>query len=249
MVSSTDAALSRSSKNKRNQSVPSVNRDDIPLIACLPKTVRTRVLNSLKPQGFDAGSPIISRGDPGNEVFILQSGTAQVLNYSETGRVVAYATLEPGAVFGELAAIDGKPRSATVIAKTDCSVGVLNGTEFMRLVTKYEPLTVYVLQRLAGIIRCADESIENLSLMGAEQRICLELLRYLEPDPGNLDQVRVYPVPTQVALADSLGVTRQTVARIFGKLCKEGTIERRGKSLFVLDCEKLEQFALHIKAT
>lgn len=249
MISSTKATLSHSSKNKRNQSVPSINHDDIPLIACLPKTVRTRVLNSLKSQWFDAGSSIISRGDLGNEVFILQSGTAQVINFSETGRVVAYATLEPGAMFGELAAIDGNPRSATVIAKTVCSVGVLNGKEFMRLVTKYEPLTVYVLQRLAGIIRGADESIEHLSLMGAEQRICLELLRYLEPDPGNTDQVRVYPVPTQVALADSIGVTRQTVARIFGRLFRDGTIERRGKSLFVLDCEKLEKSALHIKAT
>jgi len=249
MPANTSVLPFRSSENQRIRYIPSVGYDEIPFVACLSDGVRKKILKTFTSQSFDAGEVIVSRGDRDNDVYFIQSGTAKVINYSDSGRGVAYATLQPGAMFGELAALDGQPRSATVVAKTDCSLGVMSGEDFLHVVTKYEALSLYVLRRLAGIIRGADEKIENLSLMGAEQRICIELLRYLEPDPGNRGHVRVYPVPTQVALADSIGVTRQTVARIFSRLFKEKTIERRGKSLFVLNFDKLEEYALHIKAT
>lgn len=245
MNSSISAALSLPSKNDQ-EPIASINFDAVPLFACLPETARERILKNLKARHFEAGSAIIDRGETGDDVFILHSGTVQVINYSDSGRMVSYATLEPDSVFGELAVIDGKPRSATVIAKSDCSVGVLNGAEFMHLVTRHEAFMLLVLQQLAGIIRCADDRIEDLSLLGAEQRVCLELMNLLEPDPGNLAQMRVYPAPTQVSIAATIGVTRQTVARAFIKLFKEGTIERRGRALFVMDCDRLEKNAFRV---
>ena len=88
----------------------------IPLIAGLPKNVRKKVSSEITKRDYGAGSQIVSRGDTRDEVFFLFAGAAQVVNYSDAGRVVAYASLEPGDLFGELTAIDGKPRSATVIA-------------------------------------------------------------------------------------------------------------------------------------
>ena len=177
MAANTSVLPFRSSENQRIKYMPSVNFDEIPFVAHLSDGVRKKILKTFTSQSFDAGDLIVSRGERGKNVYFIQSGTAKVINYSDNGRVVAYATLQPGAMFGELAALDGKPRSATVVAKTDCSLGVMSGEEFLHAVTKHEPLALYVLQRLAGIIRGADEKIENLSLMGAEQRVCIELLR------------------------------------------------------------------------
>ena len=221
----------------------------IPLIAGLPKNVRNKVSGEITTRHYGAGSQIVTRGDTRDEVFFLFAGTAQVVNYSDTGRVVAYASLEPGDLFGELTAIDGKPRSATVIARTKCTVGTLPGAKFMQLVTKYERPASILLERLAGIIRSTDERIEALSLMDAEQRICLELLRYLEPDPGRMDRFRVYPVPTHVEMAYTIGVTRQTVARIFSRLAKDRVVERQGKVLYIRNHGKLKETAFQAKTT
>ncbi len=76
-------------------------------------------------------------------------------------------------------------------------MGVLEGTGFVRSVTNYEQPALVLLRRLAGIIRSTDDRIVSLSFMSAEQHICLELLRYIEPDPGDTRQLRVFPVPTQ----------------------------------------------------
>ncbi|NQU62609.1 MAG: Crp/Fnr family transcriptional regulator [Rhodospirillales bacterium] len=221
----------------------------IPLIAGLPKNVRIKTSSEITRRPYGAGSEIVSRGDTRDEVFFLFTGSAQVINYSDMGRVVAYASLGPGDLFGELTAIDGKPRSATVIARTPCTVGTLPGEKFMQLVTKYERPASILLRRLAGIIRSTDERIEALSLMDAEQRVCLELLRYLEPDPGSMDRFRVYPAPSHVEMAHTIGVTRQTVARIFSRLAKDQVVEREGKVLYIRDHGKLKEAAFQVKTT
>ncbi len=106
-----------------------------------------------------------------------------------------------------------------------------------------------LLRQLAGTIRNTDERIEALSLMDAEQRVCLELLRYLEPDPGSMDRFRVYPAPTHVEMAYTIGVTRQTVARIFSRLAKDHVVEREGKVLYIRDHGKLKKTAFQVKTT
>jgi len=221
----------------------------IPLIAGLPPNVRKKVSSELSKRTFGEGAPIVTRGDTRDEVFFLFTGSAQVVNYSDTGRIVAYASLKPGDLFGELTAIDGKPRSATVIARTKCTVGSLPGGKFMQLVAKYEGPASILLKRLAGIIRSTDERIEALSLMDAEQRICLELLRFLEPDPGSMDHFRVYPAPTHNEMAYTTGVTRQTVARIFSRLAKDHVVERQGRVLYIRDHGKLKEAAFQVKTT
>lgn len=115
----------------------------------------------------------------------------------------------------------------------------------MPTAVNYEQPALVLLRRLAGIIRSTDDCIVNLSFMSTEQRICLELLRYIEPDPGDTRQLRVFPVPTQNSLADTIGVTRQTVSRIFSKLASNQAIKRHGKILYVRDHETLEKTALH----
>ena len=236
--------------NHKNKLIdPLCSVEGMSLLADLPKPARKNISNKFTWWEFDAGSQIISRGEIGNEVFFLVSGAVQIVNFSESGRVVAYAMLQSGNFFGELAAIDGKPRSAAVVAMTRCVLGILAGREFLKLITQHEKSALVLLRRLAEIIRGADERIENLSLFGAEQRVCLELLRYLEPDPGDIRRFRVFPVPTQAALANSIGVTRQTVARIFGKLSRDQIIERRGKALYIRNHRKLEETALETKPT
>lgn len=218
--------------------------DGIPIFENLPESVREDIESKCRWRDARAGERIIERGQDTNDVYLMLSGNAHVLNFSNSGRVVDYAALKSGDIFGELAAIDGLPRSATVVTRTPCRLAVLPGEAFMELVTTYPEITKFVLSRLAEVVRTGDERITDLSLLGAEQRVCLELLRMARPDPAYLKNLVIYPVPTQTLIASGIGVSRETVARIFGRLARQKIIERKAKTLYIRDRDKLEELAM-----
>jgi len=213
----------------------------------MPREVRAKVAKSIQWRTYPIGAPIIAQGENDRDVCFLYSGQVQVIRNSRSGRGVHFDSVGSGAFFGELSILDNKPRSATVIAKNECTVGKITGQQFLDLVTSYENSALVLLARLADIIRSANERIANLSLMNAEQRLCNELAGQIESDPGNRHQKRIYPVPTQLDLAARAGVTRQTVARILGKLNHDKIIERRGRVLHIHDPKKLQDIALDRK--
>lgn len=193
---------------------------------------------------YKRNAGIIQKGEENTDVYILVAGAAHVLNYSDKGRVVDYATLGPGDVFGELAAIDGLSRSASVVTTVPSLIAAVSGSDFLNFVTSHPPVSMALYRKLAGIIRMGDEQISDLSLLGAEQRVCLELLRMAEPDPAFFENLIVFPIPTQSHIANGVGVARETVARIFSRLTQENIIERKEKTLYIRDPEKLESIAL-----
>ena len=119
------------------------------------------------------------------------------------------------------------------------------GPVFLDLVTKRPALSLALLKRMAAVIRLSDERIADVSLLGAEQRVCMELIRMAEPDPENPKRFVVYPVPTQTNFANMIGASRETVSRILGRLREDHIVERTGRGgLAIPDRARLEQRAL-----
>ena len=216
----------------------------VPLFSGFGKKELGRIEAACQWRNIKPGQRIIERGQTERDVYFLLTGVAHVLNFAGSGRAVDYASLESGDYFGELAAIDGEPRSATVITRAPCRLAVMTGDAFLDLITSHKKVTMAVLKRLARIVRLGDERIIDLSLLGAEQRVCLELLRLARPDPIIMDNLEIFPVPTQGLIANSVGVTRETVARIFSRLSGDGVIERKSKVLYIRDRNRLEELAL-----
>ncbi len=106
--------------------------------------------------------------------------------------------------------------------------------------------TVALLRRLSEVIRLADERITDLSSLGAAQRVCLELLRLAERDPVVGKNWVVYPLPTQANIASRIGTTRETVARMISRLSADGIVERKSKSLYIRDRDRLEALTLDV---
>ncbi len=221
--------------------------EQISLFSSLSPSSLQKLEESCRWHEFREGDKVVQKGEDGREVYFITSGNAHVLNFASSGRVIDFASLGPGDFFGELAAIDARPRSATVVAKTPCRMASLEHQDFMELVTSYPEITTTVLNRLATVVRMVDERITDISVLDAEQRVCVELLRLAIPDPAyfdNYNHLVVYPVPTQKKLANSIGVARETVARIFGRLSGEGVIERKEKTIYIRDISALEALAL-----
>lgn len=216
----------------------------IPLLGCLKPAEVESLEKQCRWLEFGAGEKIIERGEEYSSVYFLIKGTAHVLNYSESGRAVSYAALKDGDVFGELAAIDGLPRSAWVCTIQPCSVGAVPGPAFLDLVTSNRDMAMALLKRMAAVIRLSDERLADVSLLGAEQRVCMELIRMAEPDPDDPERYVVSPVPTQTNFANMIGASRETVSRIMGRLREEDIVIRTDKGLAIPDRARLEQRAL-----
>jgi CRP/FNR family cyclic AMP-dependent transcriptional regulator len=176
-------------------------------------------------QIFTDGQSIIRTGDLNQNVFFVLSGKAKALDYNEKGKVVNYAKYVPGTFFGELSSIDGLCRSATVVAVKECKLAVLLEKDFNFLVNNYASFNKILINKLVEIIRVSNGRISDLSLLGARQRICDELHRLSVTDPES-GIVTIYDIPTQELFAESLGISRETVIRVFKKLTEQGAIKR-----------------------
>ena len=217
------------------------------LLAVLPADTRSRLEEESRRRTFAARDKVIEQGDNSLDVFFVISGQAPVLMFAETGRIVSFASIGPGGYFGELAAIDGQLRSATVVAAEPLELAILTASQFSGLLDDHPPLAANLLRHLAEVIRHCDDRIFNLSSLKASQRVCLELLHLAGPDPGGSGDWVVYPIPTQKALAGTVGTTRETVARVFRSLLGDSIIERRSRSFHIRDRERLESLALLAK--
>ena len=190
-----------------------------------------------------ADEKILDREHDDSDVFFVTRGSVLVVNYSQSGREIALARIAAGSYFGELAAIDGEPRSASVVALEPCVVGALAPEIFTALVTGDAKLSARLMRRLARIVRTSDDRIMDLSTLGAHQRVYLELLRIAEIDPDDSLALTIDPMPAQKEIAGQASTTRETVTRAISQLVADGIAERRHKSLHILDRLRFERLA------
>ena len=186
-----------------------------------------------------AGQQIIDRSSDDRDVFFVVQGSVRAVDFSPSGREVVYAVIGAGGHFGELSAIDGLGRSASVIAIEPCLLAALTPTQFESLVVGQPQVALELLRGLVAVIRSTDERLSELSTLSAMARVCRELLRLAHVDERSGDCL-ITPLPTQKELAGRAGTTRETVARTVAQLTREAIVERTGRALRILDRAGLE---------
>lgn len=226
---------------------PAVDQADplasVALLASLSAMERSRLARLCRQQRFAAGRAVIDVDAPGYDVLFVIEGKVRVIDQTATGRTVTFAEIAEGGMVGELAAIDGGPRTAAVQAVTDCLVAKLDAATFNALIERHPPVARVLLQRLARIIRDADRRISELSTLDAMSRLCRELLRRAVPQAAGRDERVVEAVPTQEQLASLTGTTRESIARLLSRLQHAGTIRRVGPRLIINDPARLATIA------
>jgi CRP/FNR family cyclic AMP-dependent transcriptional regulator len=216
----------------------------IELLAGLPETELRALEERCRWRRHRAGDLILDRDSETRDLLFVVQGKAQVVNYAASGREVIYGVIGSGDYFGELAAIDGEPRSASVIAIEDCLLAALPPQSFHELLLRHGSVALAVLRRLARTIRRSDDRIVDLSTLSSIQRVYRELLRLARAVPGQDGRWAVDPLPTQRTLAAQAGTARETVARALSHLAQDEIAQRRRRSLFILDRGRLERLVL-----
>lgn len=215
--------------------------DKIELLQSLTDAERRSIADRCRWRRFGAGEQILDLDDATNDVLFIIDGEVRVVNYAVNGRETAYAVVSAGGHVGEIAAIDGRTRSASVVALSACTIAVLPAELFNELVESHAAIASSLLRRLTEIIRNANERIAELSTVGAVQRVYREILRLSEPAPAGAAIVQA--LPTQQDLASKVGATRETVARALGQLVSAGVVERRGRTMLIKDRDMLAVLA------
>ncbi len=216
---------------------------EIAILAGLAAEARTALARRCRWRSAAAGTRLITRGETDGDVLFLVAGEARVMDQSVDGRELTYARLGAGAVLGELAAIDGGPRSATITALTDCRIAALPGEAFRALILRHPTIALGLVEQLARAIRSADLKLMELATMGAVQRIARHLLGLPAQEVADTPGVVLSPLPTQEMIAAATGTTRETVGRVMVQLRHAGVVERRGRRLVVPSPERLRGLA------
>jgi len=186
---------------------------------------------------------ILNRDSESRDVLFVTEGRLRIVNYSISGREVAYAITQAGDYFGEMSAIDGLARSATVVALEKCTLAALGPDDFNELLVHHPRIAIQVMHKLAKIIRICDDRIMDLATLSAYQRVYGEILRMKKADPVTRGRFMIYPLPTQAQIAAQASTTRETVARVLSQLTQAGIVERKGRTLYIKELEKLQTLA------
>lgn len=217
----------------------SVNLDGIALLGELTDTQREAVAKQCVPLSFSAQQQIIGQDTETTNVYFVLTGKVRVVNYSLSGREVSLEDVEAGGHFGELAAIDGQPRSASVMAYTDTELASMSPQDFNKLLNKYRRVSRQVMMSLAGIVRRSTDRIMDLSTLGANNRVHAEILRQAKNHMTGDNTALIEPISMQVDIASFVSTSRETVVRAMNDLARQGIIKRRKGALEVIDVARL----------
>jgi CRP-like cAMP-binding protein len=190
---------------------------------------------------WSPGEHILDREAPTNDVYFVVHGRARIVEYSISGkREVVLDDILPGGFFGELAAIDGEPRSASVVAVEETLTASLSSTAFVELLFDYRELGLALMCRLTEMVRSSTQRIVELSTRDAQNRVYAELLRLAKTGGGlEPNTALIHPVPVHSDIAAKVSTTRETVARAMSDLAHRNLIRKTEKGLLILDLDQL----------
>lgn len=214
---------------------------NIDLLSGLAPAELKRIEKSCAFKRYSAQEQIIDRQSETTDVFFVVDGDVRVVNYSLSGREITLDDLVTGSHFGELAAIDSEPRSASVMALTDCLVASLPQEQFLALLEKHPSTALKVMRTLAGIVRFSTARIMDLSTLAANNRVQADVLRLARSHMDGKNAARIEPIPTHSDIASRASTTRETVARVLNDLARHGVVERKKSVLVIHDVEQLSE--------
>jgi CRP-like cAMP-binding protein len=189
----------------------------------------------------EPGQVIVARNSPDRDVHFVVSGRVRVTTVSAGGRQVTFRDEDAGEMFGDLAAIDAKPRSADVLALDSVLVASLTPEAFRELIAAEPLVQERVLQRLAGLVRLLSERVIELSTLGVQNRIHAELLRLARQSGQEGNRIRIDPAPKHADIASQVSTYREQVTREFSALTKQGLLEKDGTGIVLTDVARLER--------
>ncbi len=215
--------------------------DRIEVLQAMAPQARRALAGRCRWQHYTSGQQIVAHLDTTRDVFFIAEGRVRATSYSLSGKEVTYRNIEAGDMFGEFAAIDGKPRSADVVALSDCFLATMSDAVFWEVLERHAEVAAATLKQLTSQIRALTERVFEFSALAVRNRIHAELLRLARSHESDDNTALVEPAPTHTELATRLSTHREAVTRELNTLARAGLIERHGNALRINDVAELSR--------
>jgi CRP-like cAMP-binding protein len=187
------------------------------------------------------GATIFSKGDPGNSLFAVISGTVKMSVSSADGRSAIFNLIGAGEIFGEIALLDGLGRSADVTANTNCEVFIIDRREFIPFVRSQPALAMKFIELLCTRLRRTSDQVEQIILQNLAGRLASALIRLTEKHklaPGG----RTIAI-TQQEISEMVGMTRESINKQLRVWATRNWVRLEHGAIVVLDAGPLQALA------
>jgi CRP-like cAMP-binding protein len=205
----------------------------------LPGPLRAAMLAKMTPVRNPRGRDVYTRHSLGTDVYFLAEGEAQAFLLAPNGREVPVRSLGPGDLFGELAALDGRPRSTSITAVTPIRLLKMRRADFLACIGASPAAALWLAERLGAEVRRLTDKVFELSALNVQARLHCELLRLAREGRG--ERLVIDPAPTHAELAARIGTHREAVTRELRELAGMGIIRSGRRSIEFLDLSGLER--------
>jgi CRP-like cAMP-binding protein len=169
-----------------------------------------RLASCIVGKSIPRATNIFAKGDPGTSLFAIYQGAVKITVPSVDGHDAVFNLIGKGDIFGEIALLDGRPRTADAVAITDCELFVIERRDFLPLVREEPEIALKLIEILCGRLRQTTEQAENLMFLHLPGRLAKALLRLSDGDDGACER-RV--VVTQKDLGNIIGMSRESTNR------------------------------------
>lgn len=188
---------------------------------------------------YHRGDQIFREGEPTRHAVLIESGSVKIMRRRPDGADMILAVRGPNDLIGEMAAIDGTPRSASAIAMGQVDGHVMDAGAFERFVRAHDRVAWMLMRSMAERQRDADQRRLDQASTSVPHRVAAELLDMAEREVGLADNAKDGFVVSQAELAEFIGATREAVSKALGDLRRSGAIETGRRSLRIVDRAKL----------
>lgn len=168
-------------------------------------------------RSFRAGEVIFHRDDPGQVLYMIKEGKVKISLISPDGQEISLVVFGKGEFFGELALLDGEPRSADAIALERVECYTLQRDDFHKAIMRNPKIAIKILEVLTRRLRKTDNHVEDLIFLDVYGRVAKKLLELANEHGSTVeDGTRIEVRLTQQELASMVGASRESVNKVLG---------------------------------
>src|SRR5437899_3792975 len=205
---------------------------------------RDAVVGRARMRHFAAGETVFLMGSPGGSMMAVLSGTVRISIPSQEGREIVLAILQKGEVFGEIALLDGKERTADARAMTASDLAILERRDVFAFLERQPNAWPRLVEVLCERLRATDQHIAEVALLQLPVRLAKALLRIADAEaPAALGQPAVKLQLSQRELGNLVGAARETVNKCLREWQRSGLVRIEGTSITIADRATLQGVA------
>jgi CRP/FNR family cyclic AMP-dependent transcriptional regulator len=206
-----------------------------PLFCDLPAAVIEHLGSYMKTRKVARGSTIFAKGDPGSGLMGVLAGMVKVSVASSEGKDIVLNIFHEGEIFGEIALLDGRPRTADATAMSDCELIVIERRDFVPFLSDHPDVTIKFIEILCSRLRRTSEQVQDVTFLNLPTRLAKTLLQ-LTVNPEGATPKRKVTI-TQREISQIIGRSRESTNKQLRVWAKRGWIrlERGGVSVLAPD--------------